>query len=165
MKEQVVIGKIVAPHGVRGEFRIKPLTDNPEQFLQLEYLMLEGGTILHLVGARFHKNVVLVQAKEINTMDEAEALRGKNVLINTADLPPLPQGRYYVADLVGFAVYNEANEVIGSLSDVITTGSTDVFVVQTTQKQEIMIPAIVDYIKSIDIQERAIHVVVPKWAD
>lgn len=161
-----MIGKIVAPHGVRGEFRIMPLTETPEQFLQLKQLLLEDGRSLSVVEARFHKNVVLMKTHEIVDADAAEALRGKKVVINSADLPPLEEGRFYVADLIGFDVITvDSAETVGKLCDVITTGSTDVFVVHPEKGTDIMIPAIDFYIKKIDVQKAVIEVVLPEWAN
>jgi len=159
MDKQIVIGKIIAPHGVRGEFRLMPLTENPDRYLEMKKLLLENGKEFTIISARFHKNMVLIKTEEITSMDEVELLRGQNVVVNTKDLPPLEQGRFYVADLIGFAVVTLENEDVGKLSDVITTGSNDVFVVKSTSGKEIMIPAIDTHIKEIDTKSRTIKVV------
>lgn len=160
-----MIGKIIAPHGVRGEFRLMPLTENPERYLEMKTLLLENGKEFTITSARFHKNMVLIKTEEITSMDEVELLRGQNVVVNTEDLPPLEQGRFYVADLIGFAVVTLENEDVGKLSDVITTGSNDVFVVKNAVGKEIMIPAIDTHIKEIDTKSRTIKVVLPQWID
>jgi 16S rRNA processing protein RimM len=165
MDKQIVIGKIIAPHGVRGEFRLMPLTENPERYLEMKTLLLENGKEFTVTSARFHKNMVLIKTEEITSMDEVELLRGQNVVVNTEDLPPLEQGRFYVADLIGFAVVTLENEDVGKLSDVITTGSNDVFVVKSAVGKEIMIPAIDTHIKEIDTKSRTIKVVLPQWID
>ena len=165
MDKQIVIGKIIAPHGVRGEFRLMPLTENPDRYLEMKKLLLENGKEFTIISARFHKNMVLIKTEEITSMDEVELLRGQNVVVNTKDLPPLEQGRFYVADLIGFAVVTLENEDVGKLSDVITTGSNDVFVVKSTSGKEIMIPAIDTHIKEIDTRSRTIKVVLPQWID
>ena len=94
MENQIVIGKIVAPHGVRGDIRILPLTDKPEQFLDLDYLLLPDGRKLTVKAARFHKRMVLVTTAEIKSMNESELLRGMEVSINAEDLPEL-EDRYF----------------------------------------------------------------------
>lgn len=160
-----MIGKIIAPHGVRGEFRLMPLTENPDRYLEMKKLLLENGKEFTITSARFHKNMVLIKTEEITSMDEVELLRGQNVVVNTEDLPPLEQGRFYVADLIGFAVVTLENEDVGKLSDVITTGSNDVFVVKNAVGKEIMIPAIDTHIKEIDTKSRTIKVVLPQWID
>jgi 16S rRNA processing protein RimM len=165
MDKQIVIGKIIAPHGVRGEFRLMPLTENPERYLEMKKLLLENGKELTITSARFHKNMVLIKTEETTSMDEAELLRGKNVVVNTEDLPPLEPGRFYVADLIGFAVITMENDEVGKLSDVITTGSNDVFVIKNAAGKEIMITAIDTNIKDIDTKSRTIKVVLPQWID
>ena len=165
MDKQIEIGKIIAPQGVRGEFRLMPLTENPDRYLEMKKLLLENGKEFTIISARFHKNMVLIKTEEITSMDEVELLRGQNVVVNTEDLPPLEQGRFYVADLIGFAVVTLENEDVGKLSDVITTGSNDVFVVKNAVGKEIMIPAIDTHIKEIDTKSRTIKVVLPQWID
>ena len=165
LEKRVVIGAIVAPHGVRGEFRIIPLTENPDMFSRLEYLFLEDGRKLSLIAARFHKNVFLVKAKEVNTMDEAEMLKGKKVLIDSTDLPPLKEDQFYVSDLIGFSVFNEEGLMLGKLSDVLATGSNDVFVIKKIDGGEILVPALKANIKEINMAEKSILVRLPEWAE
>ena len=94
MEKQVVIGTIIAPHGVRGDIRILPQTDHPEQFLELSSLLLEDGRSLQITSARFHKRMVLMKCRGVETMNDAELLRGKKVLINSEDLPQTARIRY-----------------------------------------------------------------------
>ena len=163
MKQQIVIGKIVAPHGVRGEFRIMPLTDNPKQYANMKKLCLADGKTLTVETIRFHKNMVLAKVREVTSMDEAELLRNKEIVIAREDLPPLQAGHFYVADIIGFQVVSPQGELLGTLKDVITPGKTDVFVVTTTANKEIMVVAIDSNIKSIDMAEKKIIAVLPEW--
>ena len=165
MDKQIVIGKIIAPHGVRGELRLMPLTDFPERYLTMKKLLLASGKELTVVSSRFHKNMVLVITKEVNSMDEANLLRGEEIIVNTEELPPLQEGRFYVADLIGFNVVTETGEEVGALSEVITTGSNDVFVVKSKEGKDVMIPAIDTHIKNIDTNSRMIKVVLPTWVN
>lgn len=165
MDNEIVIGKIVAPHGVRGDIRIMPLTDKPEQFLDLDYLILEGGKRLTVKSARFHKRMVLVSTKEITSMNEAELLRDKNILIKAEDLPPLEEGQFYVADLIGLPVYDENNAQIGTFKDAITTGSNDVYIIAVPGAKDILIPALKIYVKEINVAEKRIVVQMPEWVD
>ncbi len=165
MDKQVCIGTIVAPHGVRGDIRILPQTEHPEQFLELDYLILEDGRTLHLTNARFHKRMVLAKCREVNSMNEAELLRGKKVFIRTEDLPELGEGEYYVADLLGCNVIEENGSAVGVLKDVISTGSNDVYVVQAAGDKEILIPALKKHVKEINPEERRIIVELPEWVD
>ena len=165
MDKEIVIGKIVAPHGVRGDIRIMPLTDRPEQFLNLSYLLLEGGRQLTVKAARFHKRMVLVSTKEITTMNDAELLRDKKILIRAEDLPPLEEGRFYVADLIGLPVFDEEGKQLGTFKDSITTGSNDVYIVAVPGGKDLLIPALKIYVREINLQEKRIVVKLPEWTD
>lgn len=165
MDKEIVIGKIVAPHGVRGDIRIMPLTDRPEQFLNLSYLLLEDGRQLTVKAARFHKRMVLVSTKEITTMNDAELLRDKKILIRAEDLPPLEEGRFYVADLIGLPVFDEEGKQLGTFKDSITTGSNDVYIVAVPSSKDLLIPALKIYVREINLQEKRIVVKLPEWTD
>ena len=165
MDKEIVIAKIVAPHGVRGDIRIMPLTDRPEQFLNLSYLLLEDGRQLTVKAARFHKRMVLVSTKEITTMNDAELLRDKKILIRAEDLPPLEEGRFYVADLIGLPVFDEEGKQLGTFKDSITTGSNDVYIVAVPGGKDLLIPALKIYVREINLQEKRIVVKLPEWTD
>ncbi len=165
MDKEIVIGKIVAPHGVRGDIRIMPLTDRPEQFLNLSYLLLEDGRQLTVKAARFHKRMVLISTKEITTMNDAELLRDKKILIRAEDLPPLEEGRFYVADLIGLPVFDEEGKQLGTFKDSITTGSNDVYIVAVPGSKDLLIPALKIYVREINLQEKRIVVKLPEWTD
>ncbi len=165
MDKEIVIGKIVAPHGVRGDIRIMPLTDRPEQFLNLSYLLLEDGRQLTVKAARFHKRMVLVSTKEITTMNDAELLRDKKILIRAEDLPPLEEGRFYVVDLIGLPVFDEEGTQLGTFKDSITTGSNDVYIVAVPGGKDLLIPALKIYVREINLQEKRIVVKLPEWTD
>ena len=165
MDKKIVIGKIVAPHGVRGDIRIMPLTDKPEQFLELEYLLLPSGKELHIKNARFHKNMVLVATKEITTMNEAELLRGQDVSVNFEDLPALDEGEFYVADLIGLDVVDENGKHIGKFKDAQTTGVNDYYIVTVPGQKDVLIPALKQYVKEINLAEKRIVVVMPEYVE
>ena len=165
MDREIVIGKIVAPHGVRGDIRILPLTDKPEQFLDLEYLLLPGGKKLTIKSARFHKRMVLITTKEITDMNQAELLRDKEVSIYAEDLPELEEEEYYVADLIGLPVYDEEGNKIGTFKDSLQTGSNDVYLVTAPGKKDVLIPALKEYVKLISPAEGKIVVKMPQWVD
>ncbi len=165
MQNQIVIGKIVAPHGVRGDIRILPLTEKPEQFLDLDYLLLSDGRKLTIKSARFHKRMLLVSTEEVHNMNEAELLRDKEVLINAEDLPELEEGQFYVADLIGLPVYDEQGEQIGTFKDSLSTGSNDVYVIAVPGKKDILLPALKLYVKEINLAEKRIVVTLPEWVD
>ena len=165
MHNQIVIGKIVAPHGVRGDIRILPLTEKPEQFLDLDYLLLQDGRKLTIKHARFHKRMVLVTTEEIKSMNEAELLRDQEVLIKAEDLPELEEGQFYVADLIGLPVFDTEGKQIGTFKDSLSTGSNDVYVIVVPGEKDILLPALKIYVKEINLAEKRIVVTLPEWVD
>ena len=165
MKQQIIIGKIIAPHGVRGEFRIMPDTDNPKQFLKLKNICLDDGQILTVETVRFHKQFILMTVGEVTDMDQAEKLRNKRIVVTREELPPLEKGRFYVSDIIGFDVITPEGEKIGTLKNVITPGSTDVFVITGVNGEEIMVVAIDSNIKEINMEQRYIKAVLPEWIE
>lgn len=165
MEKQVVIGTIIAPHGVRGDIRILPQTDHPEQFLELPYLLLENGCSLQITSARFHKQMVLVRCKGVESMNDAELLRGKKVLINSEDLPKLKEDEFYVADLLGLPVFAVDGEQIGTFKEVISTGSTDVYVIAVPEGKDVLLPALKKHVKEINLKDRKIIIELPEWTE
>ena len=163
--EKVVLGQIVAPHGVRGDLRIMPLTSNTQLFMDMDYLLLPDDRRLHVVKARPHKNIMLVTVKEIASIEEAEALRGRKVSVYREDMPELPEGRYYVGDLIGLPVLDEEGNRIGTFKDVLPTGSKDVYVIQPPAGKDILVANIPENIREIDLKNGRIIVRLPEWDD
>ena len=162
MEQHIVIGKIVAPHGVRGEFRIMPQTDHPERYAKLKKITLDNGREFTVVSLRQHKNVYLMKVEGIDTMNDAETLRGRTIVLRP-ELPPLPEGQFYVRDILGFAAVTPEGEPIGTLKDVYSPGSTDVFVIAPPEGEDILVAAIADNIRKIDWEKKEIVVVLPEW--
>ena len=162
---KVVLGQIVAPHGVRGDLRIMPLTSNVKLFTDMDYLLLPDDRRLQIVKARPHKNIILVTVKEITSVEAAEALRGQKVSVYREDMPELPEGRYYVGDLIGLPVLDEEGNRIGTFKDVLPTGSKDVYVIQPPEGKDILVANIPENIREIDLKNRRIIVRLPEWDD
>ena len=161
--QKVVLGQIVAPHGVRGDLRIMPLTSNTQLFMDMDYLLLPDDRRLQIIKARPHKNIMLVTVKEITSIEAAEALRGQKVSVYREDMPELPEGRYYVGDLIGLPVLDEEGKQIGVFKDVLPTGSKDVYVIQPPEGRDILVANIPENIREIDLQNRRIIVRLPQW--
>ena len=161
--KQVVLGQIVAPHGVRGDLRIMPLTSNVQLFTDMDYLLLPDGRRLQIVKARPHKNIILVTAESITSIEAAEALRGQKVSVYREDMPELPEGRYYVGDLIGLPVLDEEGKRIGTFKDVLPTGSRDVYVIEPPEGKDILVANIPENIRKIDLENQRIIVRLPEW--
>lgn len=158
------IGQIVAPHGVRGDVRIYPDTDFPKRFLKMKYGYIDGKKY-EVESARLHKRVVLMKFVGVDDRNAAELLVKKDLQVPREDLVPLQKGQHYIYDILGSAVYDLQDHELGKLTDVLRTGSNDVYVVTADDGKETLLAAIPDVIKSIDESDKKIIVDPPEWVD
>ena len=158
------IGQIVAPHGVRGDVRIYPDTDFPKRFLKMKYGYIDGKKY-EVESARLHKRVVLMKFVGVDDRNAAELLVKKDLQVPREDLVPLQKGQHYIYDIIGSAVYDLQDHELGKLTDVLRTGSNDVYVVTADDGKETLLAAIPDVIKSIDESAKKIVVDPPEWVD
>ena len=158
------IGQIVAPHGVRGDVRIYPDTDFPKRFLKMKYGYIDGKKY-EVESARLHKRVVLMKFVGVDDRNAAELLVKKDLQVPREDLVPLQKGQHYIYDILGSAVYDLQGHELGQLTDVLRTGSNDVYFVTADDGKETLLAAIPDVIKSIDESAKKIVVDPPEWVD
>lgn len=152
MPERMVsIGKIVAPHGVRGDVRVIPLTDYPERFQLLKKVHTDNGIILDVEQVKYHKQFVLLKFRGLNSINEVEKLRNRILQVKREDAFPLPEGHYYQFDIIGLAVYTVDGEHLGIITDILSTGSNDVYITEKDGSKPLLIPALKEVVKSIDI--------------
>ncbi len=143
-------GQIVGTHGVRGEVRVQPWCDSPQQFATFKRLFwdAEGKQPVKL-RSRPHKNIALALLEGVNTVEAAQVLRGRMLYVDRRDIK-LPKGHHLVQDLIGIAVVDaDTGEAYGTLTDVSQTGANAVYHMQT-DKGEVLIPAIPSVIISVD---------------
>ena len=165
--EYLVIGEVLRPHGVRGEVRMRVLTDNREQLLGLEYVYLANSPAdairerLELKGVRFNKAYALLTLEGYSHRDDAERLREKVVMIDTDQTAPLEEGQYYLYQLIGMKVVAD-NIMIGRVKEVIQTGANDVYVVDSDSHDDILVPAHDETITSIDFDAQVITMLLPE---
>ncbi len=148
------VGVYANTHGVRGEIKVYPTTDDPKRFLRLKQVILqtkEGDKILEIAGVRFQKNMVLVKFRGIDDINEIEKYKGSPLLIPREEAIPLGKDEYYIPDLIGMSVYTESGERLGELTEVMQTGANDVYIVQTP-KGEVLLPAIAECILDVDVE-------------
>lgn len=154
--EWVTIGAVTAPHGVRGEVRVLPLTDFPDRFFDLKRVyLLQGQTRSeHRVeGVKsLTRGLFLLKLGGVDSREEAERLRRAEVQVPRSEAVPLPPGRYYVFELVGARVVTVEGEELGVLKDVLTTAANDVYIVEGHDGREILIPAVRHVVLSIDVE-------------
>ena len=151
--EFIVIGEITKPHGVRGEMRVKPHTDEPERFSWLAqvYVGETSPRLMDVEKARLHQGMVLLKLTAVNDRTAADALRGEWLMVPEADALPLEEDEYYLFQLEGLAVETAEGEALGILTRVIETGANNVFVVQGDEG-ELLLPDIADVVQEIDFE-------------
>ncbi len=159
MEKELLAAEIVNTHGIRGEVKAICHTDSPEFFFDIENISLKpSGKEYKIEGARCHKGSVLLKLEGIDKMDEAEALVGSKIYVSREEAY-LPEGKFYIVDIIGLSVFTEGGEKIGEVSDVFPTGSNDVFEVKRKGMKNAYIPYIDDVVKNIDLEEGiTIHV-------
>ncbi len=161
MKEYLETGKIVGTHGVRGMVRIQPWCDSPEFLCGFKKLYINGKEALSVLKMQPHGNVVIAQLKGVESIDDAEKLRGKVVSIKRTDVK-LKKGQYFVDDIIGCEVYDiSSGELLGKISDVSPTGANDVWHIKRGE-MEYLIPKIDDIVKNVDVVSGRIEINVMK---
>lgn len=130
--DALIVGALVGPHGIRGEVKLRPLTEFPERLAKLRRLRLrlpDGAEDWYRVkSARFSREMLLVQFEGVTDRTGAEALRGATVLIDRTEAAPLPEGRYYEHQILGLRVVTPDGEELGTITDIMGTASNDVYV-------------------------------------
>lgn len=155
------IGKIVNTHGIRGEVKVIPLTDDPKRFELLEYVYIDNNKSLEkytIKNIKYFKNMVIIKFEELQDMTSAEKLKQSIVKIPRELAIPLEDDEYYVQDLIDIKVSTDDCEYLGTIKDIIFTGSNDVYVIETEDKKEILIPALKQCIKQIDMNSKTMIV-------
>lgn len=160
MKDNIIVGKITSPHGILGEMKVYPLTDDPQRFSLLKTIIIDNN-VYPVERVRYHKNMVILKIKGIDDRNQADSFNNSYVEIQRSEAVKLQEGQYFIVDLIGLNVY-EKKESVGELIDVIQSGSTDIYVVSDNYGKEIMIPAIKDYILNIDINKGTMDVNIPE---
>lgn len=155
------VGVYSNTHGLRGEIKVYPTTDDVNRFKKLKKVFLdtkEGLKELSICQVKFFKQMVILKFKEINNINEIECFKGCDLLIERKDAVPLEENEYFICDIIGAEVYTEDGELFGSLRDVLTTGANDVYVVTTKEKKEVLLPVIPDCVKEIDTENKKVVV-------
>jgi 16S rRNA processing protein RimM len=158
-EQPIVVGLILAPHGVHGELKVQSLTDFPERFEPDSHLWLKGEERIVQRG-RWSGRSLILKLQGIDTRNEAEALRGAELTVPEATEIE-EEGVYYLHDIIGLPVFDAAGAFLGKLEDVFSTGSTDVYVVRG-ERGELLLPALDDVVTDVDIRAGRIVVAVPE---
>ena len=161
MLPNLEIGQIVNTFGIKGMVKIKPFTDDIRRFDELKAVYVEKNgnqTEYEIEEVKYHKDMVLIKFKGIDKVEQAEMLRNSYLTVSRDSVEKLEEGRYYIVDLLGLEVYTDEQILLGTLEDIFNTGSNDIYVVKDKQGKQILLPAIQDVIKQMDIENKKIIV-------
>ncbi len=164
MGTDLEIGQIVNTFGIKGMIKVKPFTDDIKRFDDLEKVYVEKNNTkieYEIEEVKYHKDMVLVKFKSINTVEQAEKLRNSYLKVSRDSVEDLEEDRYYIVDLIGIDVYTDENILLGKLEDIFNTGSNDIYVVKNELGKQILLPAISDVIKQIDMENKKmiVHII------
>lgn len=160
MEDVFQVGVISTTHGIAGEVKVFPTTDDMNRFKKLKEVILDTGKetqLLHIQQVRFFKNMVIVKFKEFQSINDVERLRGKSLYVTRENTVKLQKDEYFIADMIGIQVVSDEGEDLGILQDVMQTGANDVYVVEK-DGEELLIPAIKDCILSVNVEEGKMEV-------
>ena len=157
MEELLQVGVITSTHGVRGEVKVFPTTDDAARFKQLKHVLLDTGREmkpLEIQGVKFFKQFVILKFKGIDNINDIERYKRCSLLVERKDAVELKEDEYFIADMIGIQVETEDGEVFGTLKDVMETGANDVYVIDTEEHGEVLVPAIKECILDVDVENR-----------
>ena len=156
MEQLLQVGVITQTHGVHGEVKVFPTTDDPERFLDLEYVFLDTGREkkkLTIQSVKFFKQFVILKFKGINNINDIERYKRCPLLVDRENAVELEEDEYFIADMIGMNVLTEDGEIFGTLKDVIETGANDVYIINNKKHGEVLIPAIKECILDVNVKE------------
>ena len=159
MKQFLETGKITGTHGLKGEVRVQPWADSPEFLAEFDELYLDkGARKIVITSSRVHKNMLIMKIKGVDSIEEADRLRGNVLYINRDDVE-LEDGAYFIQDLIGLDVIDDdPGERLGTLADVSETGANDVYHVRTGDGREVLIPVIPDVVREISLEDGCVRI-------
>ena len=156
MEKQLQVGVISSTHGVRGEVKVFPTTDDVTRFRQLKKVYLDTGREmlpLEIQNVKFFKQFAILKFKGIDNINDIEKYRGKSLMIDREDAVDLEEDEYFIADMIGMKVCTEDGSEFGTLKDVMETGANDVYIIDSLEHGEELIPAIRECILDVDMDE------------
>lgn len=157
MNDFLEIGQIVNSYGIKGFFKVVPFTDDITRFDDLETIYIEKNKKLEkkiIEEVKYHKNLVLLKIKGIDDINDTEQYKNCILKIERKDAVELPEDTYFITDLIGIEVYDEDEKLLGNLIDIFPTGSNDVYVVKDELGKQILLPAIGEVIKKVDVANK-----------
>lgn len=161
MEDIFQVGVISSTHGIAGEVKVFPTTDDVKRFKKLKHVILDTGKEkmnLEVCQVKFFKQMVILKFKEFNNINEVERFRGKSLYVTRENAVKLQKDEYFIADMIGMRVISTEGEELGILEDVLQTGANDVYVVEKEGSQQLLLPAIKACIREINMEQGTITV-------
>ena len=161
MEDTLRVGVISSTHGVRGEVKVYPTTDDVNRFKKLKTVILDTGReqmTLSIENVKFFKNMVILKFKEFNNINEIEKYKGKDLLIRRDQAVKLAPNEHFITDLIGLKVVTDEGKEFGTLTDVLQTGANDVYVIESLEGKEYLFPAIPQCILDVNLESQMVTV-------
>lgn len=161
MEDLLQVGIITSTHGVRGEVKVYPTTDDPRRFRRLKEVVLDTGKEklnLEIEGVKFFKQFVIVKFKGLDNINNIEKYRQKSLYVTRKNAVRLQKDEYFIADLIGLKVQDEDGKELGTVKDVIETGANDVYEVEMADGKSLLLPAIKQCILNVDVESGTMQV-------
>lgn len=165
MEKYLRVGVIANTHGVRGEVKVYPTTENIKRFDYLKEAVIDTGKEkinVNVTGVKYFKNMVILKFEQYDNMDQVIPLKGMDLLVTRENAIPLAEGEHYIVDMIGCKIITDDGNTLGELTDVMQTGANDVYVVKTTDGKEVLLPAIKECVLEKDIENKVIMVHIMK---
>lgn len=161
MNNILQVGAVTSTHGLTGEVKVFPTTDDPKRFKKLKQVLLDTGKDmlpLEVEHVKFFKNMVILKFKGYDRIEDIMGFKGKNLYVTRENAVRLKKDEYFIADLIGMKVYTEDEAYLGELTEVITTGANDVYTVRMENGKDVLIPAIGQCILDVDVEHETMQV-------
>ena len=161
MEDLLQVGIITSTHGVRGEVKVYPTTDDPRRFRRLKEVVLDTGKEkmnLEIEGVKFFKQFVILKFKGLDNINDIEKYRQKSLYVTRKNAVRLQRDEYFIADLIGLKVQDEDGKELGTVKDVIETGANDVYEVEMADVKSLLLPAIKQCILNVDVENGTMQV-------
>ena len=160
----VMVGHMRRPHGVKGEILMEIMTDFPQRIkVGMTVFIGEDHQPFQIAHRRSVEKGLLLTFSEFTDCDQVAVLTNQAVYVPVSTLPPLPEGEYYHHQLIGLTVFDEAGTQLGKIVEIIETGANDVYVVQSVDGKEILLPVLPEIILEVDLEKGAMRVLPPEW--
>ena len=161
MEKLLQVGVISSTHGVRGEVKVFPTTDDIKRFKKLKKVFLDTGRAhleLEVEGVKFFKQFAILKFKGIDNINDIEKYKGRSLLVDREHAVRLQKNEYFIADMIGMTVFTDDGKEFGTLKDVMETGANDVYVIDSKEHGEVLVPAIKQCILNVDVENQTMEI-------